>query len=111
MPALLELPLLVVVIALWTAPYASAQAPPAAHDTTALAKQTQNPVGDPIANWNAPSRQRWTVPVGFGLSRTTVFAGRPISLAAQHYYNVVRPDAAAGQQLRLVMSFLFPTRR
>lgn len=63
------------------------------------------------ANWNAPSGQQWTVPVGVGISRTTVFAGRPISLAAQYYYNVVRPDAAAGQQLRLVMSFLFPTRQ
>ena len=63
------------------------------------------------ANWNAPNGQQWTVPVGFGISRTTVFSGRPISLNAQYYYNVVRPDAAAGQQLRLVMSFLFPTRK
>jgi hypothetical protein len=63
------------------------------------------------ANWNAPSGEQWTVPVGFGISRTTVFGGRPISLAAQYYYNVVRPDAAAGQQLRLVMSFLFPVRK
>ena len=60
------------------------------------------------ANWNASDGNEWTVPIGLGISRTTVVNRRPISLSAQYYYNVERPDGAAGQQLRLAVSFLFP---
>lgn len=60
------------------------------------------------ANWNASDGNEWTVPLGLGITRTTIFNRRPISLAVQYYYNVERPEGAAGQQLRFVMSFLFP---
>jgi hypothetical protein len=60
------------------------------------------------ANWNADAGNHWTVPLGIGISRTTVFNRRPMSLSAQYYYNVERPDGAAGQQLRLAISFLYP---
>ncbi len=60
------------------------------------------------ANWNASDGNQWTVPLGLGISRTTIFNRRPISLAAQYYYNVERPDGAPGQQLRLFISFLYP---
>jgi len=63
------------------------------------------------ANWNAASGQEWTVPLGFGITRTTVFSGRPMNIGAQYYYNVVRPDAGAGQQLRFTISLLYPTRK
>ena len=36
------------------------------------------------ANWDAPSGQQWTVPLGFGISKTTVFNGRPTQLAVQY---------------------------
>jgi hypothetical protein len=52
------------------------------------------------ANWEAPTGNQWTVPLGLGISRTTVFNRRPISLGGQYYYNVEHPDGAAGQQLR-----------
>lgn len=61
------------------------------------------------ANWDAASGQEWTVPMGFGISKTTVFNRRPTQLAVQYYYNVTRPDGSAGQTLRLVYSLLFPT--
>lgn len=61
------------------------------------------------ANWDAPSGQQWTVPLGFGISKTTVFSGRPTQLGVQYYYNVKRPDGSGGQTLRLVYSLLFPT--
>ncbi len=32
------------------------------------------------ANWNAPDGEEWTVPVRIGLSRTTVFNRRPMTL-------------------------------
>ena len=60
------------------------------------------------ANWNASSGNEWTVPLGFGLSRTTVFNRRPMTLGVQYYYNVERPDGAPGQQLRFLISFLYP---
>jgi hypothetical protein len=109
-------------------------------DTTALAKATQNPVGDLIslpfqfnfntagdlgdrtffnrnfqpvitANWDAPSGQQWTVPIGLGVSRTTVFNGRPMSLGIQYYCNVERPDGTAASLLRITVSLLYPTRK
>ena len=63
------------------------------------------------ANWDGAPGDRWTVPLGIGLSRTTVFNGRPMSLAAQYYHNLERPDAGPGNQLRLVMTLLFPPAR
>ncbi|WPB74950.1 hypothetical protein KYC5002_38890 [Archangium violaceum] len=63
------------------------------------------------ANWEATRGERWTVPVGIGVSKTTVFRRQPLSLAVQYYHNVVRPDDAAANQLRFVFSLLFPTKK
>jgi hypothetical protein len=63
------------------------------------------------ANWNAADGEQWTVPLGFGISHTTVFAGRPMTIGVQYYDNVVRPDAAAGQQLRFNIQLLYPNRK
>ena len=60
------------------------------------------------ANWNAAEGNQWTVPLGFGISKTAIFNRRPVSLGAQYYYNVERPDGAPGEQLRFLVSFLFP---
>ncbi len=60
------------------------------------------------ANWNAADGQQWTVPLGLGITHTTVFAGRPMSIGVQYYDNVKHPDASPGQQLRFVMSLLYP---
>jgi hypothetical protein len=60
------------------------------------------------ANWDAPEGQEWTVPLGVGITRTTVFNRRPINIAIQYYANVEHPDAAAGNQLRIVLAPLFP---
>jgi hypothetical protein len=61
------------------------------------------------ANWNAPSGEEWTFPIGFGVSRTTVFNRRPMTLGVQYYSNVERPAGSAGQTLRFFVSLLFPT--
>lgn len=63
------------------------------------------------ANWSAPSGQEWTVPLGLGLSKTTVFNRRPMSLAFQYYHNVVHPDAGPADQVRMQISLLYPTSR
>lgn len=60
------------------------------------------------ANYDAPDGQKWTVPFGVGITRTTAFNGRPMSLGAQFYGNVEHPDAAAATQFRIVISLLYP---
>jgi hypothetical protein len=60
------------------------------------------------ANWDAEDGQQWTVPLGIGISKTTVFNGRPMTLGVQYYYNVKRPDTVAAAQLRFVVALLYP---
>ncbi|HEX5575661.1 MAG TPA: hypothetical protein VFX42_07285 [Gemmatimonadales bacterium] len=62
------------------------------------------------ANWDAPSGEEWTVPLGLGLSKTTAFNRRPMSLSAAYYHNVDHPTGAAADQLRLQISLLYPSR-
>lgn len=50
----------------------------------------------------------WTVPLGFGIARTTVFDKKPMQFGVQYYYNVAFPEGSAGQQLRFQVSYLFP---
>ena len=63
------------------------------------------------ADWDAPSGQKWTVPLGIGITRTLVFGKQPMALGVQYYRNVEHPDAAAASQLRIVLSLLFPTKK
>ena len=63
------------------------------------------------ANWDAEEGQRWTVPMGIGITKTTVFNGRPMSLGVQYYYNVERPDSVAATQLRFSVALLYPMAR
>jgi hypothetical protein len=50
----------------------------------------------------------WAVPLGLGISGTTVFNRRPMTLGLQYYYNVERPDGSGASQLRFVISLLYP---
>jgi hypothetical protein len=61
------------------------------------------------ANWDASDGNEWTVPLGVGLVRTTVFNRRPMNVGVQYYYNVERPDGSAAQQLRFIVVLLYPT--
>ncbi len=63
------------------------------------------------ANWDASDGNEWTVPIGVGLVRTTVFNRRPMNIGVQYYYNVERPDGSAAQQLRFIVVLLYPTAR
>ena len=63
------------------------------------------------ANWEATNGNKWTVPLGLGINRTTVFDGRPMTLGVQYYNNAERPQGAAGQQIRFQLSLLYPSKR
>jgi hypothetical protein len=62
------------------------------------------------ANWDAPSGEEWTVPLGIGFSKVAVFNGRPISLGAAYYHNVEHPTTGTANLLRISVSLLYPSR-
>ena len=63
------------------------------------------------ANWDAPSGQEWTVPLGLGITKTTVFNRRPMNIGLQYYHNVVHPDSGPSDQVRIILALLYPTAR
>jgi opacity protein-like surface antigen len=60
------------------------------------------------ANWNAPSGQQWTVPVGGGFGRVFKIDGQAYNASIQAYYNVARPNNTADVNLRATLALLFP---
>ncbi|MFC4993867.1 hypothetical protein [Rubritalea tangerina] len=61
------------------------------------------------ADWEAASKDRWTVPLGITLSRTfDLGEGNGLDLSIGQYYNVERPTGAADWTTRIGISFLFP---
>lgn len=63
------------------------------------------------ANWNAPSGQEWTVPIGLGVSKVDRIGKQPVNLSLQYYHNVVRPDNAGADVVRMVVALLYPVQR
>ncbi len=45
-----------------------------------------------IANWEASSDNRWTVPIGIGINKTFQFGKVPFRFGLEFHYNVIRPD-------------------
>jgi len=60
------------------------------------------------ANWEADSSQRWTVPLGGGISKIFHIGKLPVNTQIGAYYNIVHPDNGANWQLRAQMQFMFP---
>jgi hypothetical protein len=59
------------------------------------------------ANWIATG-EKWTVPVGGGLSKTFRLGEQPIKLAFDAYYNAIRPDAGKDTWLlQATLTFIF----
>ena len=49
-----------------------------------------------IANWEQDSNNRWTVPIGLGISRTFQFRKVPECFGLEAHYSVIQPDDLAG---------------
>jgi hypothetical protein len=64
----------------------------------------------PIAtvDWQAPSSQKWTVPLGGGIGKIFHLGKLPVNTQLSAYYNVVHPDDAANWQVRVQAQFMFP---
>jgi hypothetical protein len=59
-------------------------------------------------NYDGESGDQWTVPLGLGIVKTTVFNGRPMNIGLHYFSNAASPEAGPGQQLRFLVSFLYP---
>ena len=60
------------------------------------------------ANWDAPSSQRWTVPIGGGAGKIFKIGNQTINSRLEAYYNVASPDAAPDWNIAFTFQFLFP---
>jgi len=60
------------------------------------------------ANWEAPSSERWTVPLGGGVGRIYKIGNQAVNNRFEAYYNVERPDAAPEWSWSFTFQFLFP---
>jgi hypothetical protein len=59
-------------------------------------------------DWNAPSGDRWNVPLGGGLGKSFKIGEQNMQLLVGGYSNVIRPNDGADWQAFLNLSFLFP---
>jgi hypothetical protein len=64
-----------------------------------------------IANWEADSDNRWTIPLGAGAGRVFKVGKQPINSRLEAYYNVEHPDGAPCGNFQFSWQFLFPKKR
>ena len=60
------------------------------------------------ANWDAPSGQKWTVPIGGGVGKLFTIGKQAINSRLEAYYMVEKPDKAPDWQIIFTWQFLFP---
>jgi hypothetical protein len=61
-----------------------------------------------VANWDAPSDEQWTIPVGGGFGKLMKFGNQPVNMRIEYYYNVEKPKAAPDQSVSFTFVLLFP---
>lgn len=61
-----------------------------------------------LANWQADSSNRWTVPLGGGIGKLINIGSQAINVRTEAYYNVEKPDSAPDWQWSFTVAFLFP---
>ena len=59
-------------------------------------------------NWEAPSGQQWTVPLGGGAGRIYKIGNQAVNNRIEFYYNVEKPDSAPDWTWAFTFQFLFP---
>jgi len=61
-----------------------------------------------LANWEADSDDRWTIPVGGGVGKIIHVGKLPLNTSLQGYYNIESPEIGPEWQLRFQVQLLFP---
>jgi len=62
------------------------------------------------ADWNKSGDDRWVIPFGGGIGKLIKIGPQPVNVAAQVYYNAIRPDGGADWSFRLQAQLLFPAK-
>ena len=60
------------------------------------------------ANWNAPSSNRWIVPLGGGAGKMVKIGKLPVNINAQLYRNIEKPAGYGDWTFRFQFQFMFP---
>jgi hypothetical protein len=61
------------------------------------------------SDWSARSGNRWTVPIGGGVSKIAHIGDQPMNFILQYYHNASHPELGGSNQLRLEVAGLWPT--
>jgi hypothetical protein len=61
-----------------------------------------------VGNWEQPSDQQWTVPIGGGVGKTFSLGDYKMNARLEGYYNVDRPDQAPDWSFASTLQLLFP---
>jgi len=60
------------------------------------------------ANWNAPSSDRWTIPVGGGFGKVFKIGQQNMRAQLQAFYNVEKPSGGPDWALQFTVQFVWP---
>ena len=60
------------------------------------------------ADWEKPSSDRWTVPLGGGIGKMVRFGKQPVDFKLQAYSNIEKPDGGPDWTTMFAVKFLFP---
>jgi hypothetical protein len=60
------------------------------------------------ADWEKPSSEQWTVPVGGGIGKLTSFGKQPVDFKLQAFSIVEKPEGGPDWSLMFAVKFLFP---
>lgn len=60
------------------------------------------------SNWSAKKGNEWTVPLGLGVSKVHNIGSQAVNMSLQYYRNVLYPEGAGANQVRLVFALLYP---
>jgi hypothetical protein len=60
------------------------------------------------ADWEAPSGQQWTVPIGGGIGKIFKIGSQAMNAQLHYYYNAEKPDIVGDSSIRLQLQFMFP---
>jgi hypothetical protein len=60
------------------------------------------------ANWKAPTRDRWIVPIGGGFGKLFQFGSLPVNTRVEAFYHVERPSTAPDWSMRFTVQLVFP---
>jgi hypothetical protein len=58
-------------------------------------------------NWEAPSGEQWTIPIGGGFGKVFKVGNQPMDFNAQVFYNVEKPSYVGDWSSRLQLQWLF----